>query len=250
MDLNKDLKDIRFNVDLATITTVYRQYKNFLLPVGIILASVILFFVILIPQVQGVLGAKETEAEEMQKLASLRESLNVLTTINESSLSQDLASLSKVLPPNKDFAGIINSISSNAVKSGVSVGNFEFSVGDLGSSQENVPYPTIQITLEVSGPANATVDFVKNLYESSPVAEINTFKLNGNSASMKINFYYKATPPVSLDNSLPVAAFSESEKEIISKANEWSEGVFESPIPINIDFEEEATSSSRINPFQ
>lgn len=250
MDLNKDIKDIRFDVDLSTFTTVYKQYKNYLLPVGIILASIILFFVILIPQVQGVLGAKETEAEESQKLASLKESLNNLSTMNESTLSNDLTALNKVLPPTKDFAGIINSISSNAAKSGVSVGNFEFKVGELGSTEENVPYPTIQITLEVNGPANATVDFIKNLYESSPVAEINTFKLSAESTSMKINFYYKAAPPISLDNSLPVAALSESENEVLSKANQWTEGVFEVPIPIDVDFEEVATDSSRVNPFQ
>jgi Tfp pilus assembly protein PilO len=250
MDLNKDIKDIRFNVDLSTFSTVYKQYKNFLLPVGIIIASVILFFVILIPQVQGVLGAKETEAEEMKKLESLKESFNNLANMNETTISQDLASLNKVLPPTKDFAGIINSISSNAVKSGVSVGNFEFKVGDLSTKDENVPFPTIQITLAVNGTANSTVDFIKNLYESSPVAEINSFKFSGDSTTMKIKFYYKASPAVSLDNSLPVVALSESERDILSTANQWSENVFESPIPVDIDFDEEATGSSRVSPFQ
>ena len=135
MDLSKDLKDIRFNADLSTFLTVYKQYKNFFLPFAVIAASLILFFIILIPQVQGVISAKATESEEIRKLESLKNSNSNLSLMNEEELTKDLTALNKVLPGTKDFAGIINSISSNAAKSGVSVGNFEFTVGDLNEKE-------------------------------------------------------------------------------------------------------------------
>ena len=67
--------------------------------------------------------------------------------------------------------------------------------------------------------------------------------------NMKILFYYKALPQVSLDNSLPVVSFSQKDKDLITKSNMWSEAVFEG-VPISIDLENFSTDSARINPFQ
>lgn len=252
MDLNKDLKDIRFNVNLSTALIIYRQYKNYFLPFGIIVASLVLFFIILIPQVQGVFSAKEQEAKETQKLETLKQSYSNLSAMNEAALGQNVTSLERALPSTKDFAGIINSISYNSVKAGVSVGNFEFSLGDLNSVQEGVAFPTIQITLNVSGSPKSSVEFIKSLYESVPIVEITSMKLSGESTSLKLQFYYKANPQISLQNNTPITQFSENEKALLSKVQKWSDAVLTGSLPIGIGLEgeQEATPSARANPFQ
>lgn len=252
MDLNKDLKDIRFNVNLSTVLIIYRQYKNYFLPVGIIIASLILFFIILIPQVQGVLSAKEEERAEMQKLEILRQSYNNLSAMNEATLGQNLEALERALPSTKDFAGIINSISSNSVKAGVSVGNFEFSVGDLNSIQEGVAFPAIQISLNVSGSPKSTVEFIKNLYESVPIADVTSMKASGESTSLKLQFYYKAKPQINLQSNAQVNGFSEDENALLSKIKKWSDNILTGSLPVGIGLEgeNEASGAARTNPFQ
>ncbi len=254
MDLNKDLKDVRFNVDLSTFLIIYRQYKSYFVPVVIILVSILLFFVILIPQVQAVLNAREQEAAEMQKLNILKQSYNNISTMNEATLAQNADSLTRALPSSKDFAGIINSISSNSVKSGVAVGNFEFSVGDLSTSQEGVVYPSIQISLNVNGSPKATLDFIKNLYNSVPVTEVTSVKLSGETTSLKAVFYYKAYPPVSLDSNNPIAPFNSEENTLIEKITDWSDSVSADLLPLSIGLEENdqlsSTDSARTSPFQ
>lgn len=254
MDLNRDIKDVRFNIDLSTSLIIYRQYKNYFLPVGIIVASLLLFFIILIPQVQGVLSTKEQERQEMLKLEALKQSYNNLSAMDEAELNKDSDSLGRALPSSKDFAGIINSISANSVKSGVSVGNFEFSLGDLGTSQEGVAYPSIQISLNVTGSPKATLDFINNLYESVPIAEITSVKLSGESTSLKAQFYYKASPQVNLQDNSQIAQFNEKEKALISALKKWSDNVLAGSLPIGIgldlDGSQEASGSARSNPFQ
>ncbi|OGH11419.1 MAG: hypothetical protein A3B38_01155 [Candidatus Levybacteria bacterium RIFCSPLOWO2_01_FULL_36_13] len=251
MDFNKDIKDVRFNVNLSTVLIIYRQYKNYFLPFAIIVASLVVLFIILIPQVQGVLTAKEEEKRETQKLTELKNSYNNLSAMNEATLGQNVDSLERALPSTKDFAGIINSISSNAVKAGVSVGNFEFSVGDLSKSQEGVAFPTIAISLNVSGSPKSTLEFIKNLYESVPIAEITSMKLSGESTSLKVQFYYKANSQISLKNNTAITQFNKNETALIAKINKWAESVIAGSLPIAIGSEGEvATESSRANPFQ
>lgn len=250
MNFNSDIKDVRFNVDLSTVLIIYRQYKNYFLPIGIIIISLIVFFIILIPQVQGVFSAKEEERQEMQKLESLRQSYSNLSAMNEATLDQNINALERALPSAKDFAGIINSISSNAAKAGVSVGNFEFSVGDLSKAEEGVAFPTILITLNVAGSPKATVEFIKNLYESVPIAEITSMKLSGESTNLKAQFYYKTSSPISLQNKTEIKQFSKSENALLSKVNKWSDNVLSGSLPLTIGLEEQATESSRTNPFQ
>lgn len=256
MDLNKDLKNINFNPDLSTIVTVYKQYKNFFLPIAIIAASIVLFFVILIPQVQGVISAKEEEQVERQKLETLKNSYNNLTNMNQETLGSKLESLTRALSNYKDFAGIINSISSNSVKTGVLVGNFEFSVGDVSKSTEGVAFPSIQITLNLSGSPKATLDFMKSLYESVPLAEVTSIKTSGDASTLKVQFYYKSYPQISINNSSPIALLSEKENSTITTVSSWGDNVSASLLPLGLEgsLDENQSSgspsSSRANPFE
>lgn len=249
--MNKDVKDIRFNMDLATFVAVYRQYKDLLLPVGIIVVAVVLFFLVLIPQVQGVLTAKEEERQEAIKLESLKQSYNVLSAMNEEALLEDNQNLDSALPGKKDFAGIINSISSNGVRAGVSVGNFEFNVGNLNPGQEvQIPYPSIQISLNVVGSSKATLDFIKSLYDSVPIAEVTSVKLSGDSTALKALFYYKSYPQANLQDATNVVQFTKVDTDLIAKVNKWASSVSSDLLPISLGTSGESSGSARTNPFE
>ncbi len=222
MDLNKDLKDIHLNINSTTFNILYRKYKSFVLPFIIIIACIVLLFIVIIPQVQAVLDAKEKETIEKQKLELLKNNYNLLLNMDPVKLNSDFAMLTKTLPSGKDFAGIINSISDKSVKTGVRIGDFEFTVGNISKITEGeVAFPSIQITLDVAGEPESVLNFVKQLYKSMPLSEITTIEQGGKSARIKIQFFYKAFPQGPISNESPIVVFSSIDSSLINELSGW-----------------------------
>ena len=247
MDLNKDLKDIHLNINSTTFNILYRKYKSFVLPSIIIISCIILFFIVIIPQVQAVLDAKEKERIEKQKLELFKNNYNLLLNMDIVKLNSEFEILTKTLPSGKDFAGIINSISDKSVKSGVSIGDFEFAVGDISKTIEGTTsFPSILISLDVAGEPKAILDFVKQLYKSMPLSEITTIEQGGESARIKIQFYYKAFPQGPISNESPISAFTSDNISLINDLLSWgvvSEAKF---IPLSPSVSEDSSKSGSL----
>ncbi|MBI3984620.1 MAG: hypothetical protein HY344_01570 [Candidatus Levybacteria bacterium] len=247
MDLNKDIKDIHINFNSSTLNILYRKYKSFLLPTVAIIACLILFFMVVIPQLQGVLDAKQKEQVARERLNKLKNNFVLLSSMDEISLGQDLQSLSRGLSPSKDFAGIINSISYNALNASVVLSDFEFTVGDISEKEPNTtPFPSLRLDLRVSGNPPAILNFIKRLYASTPLTEVTSIAISGNSATIKLQFYYKAFPQGTISNETPIISFSEKEKDLIEEITNWGSGVANASLILNT-VPQEASSSSALN---
>lgn len=258
MDLNKDLlhkniSNLHLNIDAGTVSILYQKYKSFILPIVVIVASIVLFFVFVMPQIQNLLNAKDQETIEKQKLEKLKANYSALLSMDQATLNTNFQTLTSALPSNKDFVGIINSISYNSAKSGVVIGDFQFAVGDISKpSDDTSAFPSIQIKLNVSGGPKAIQSFISALYNSSPLAEVITLGQGGNSASITVQFYYKAFPQGSLNDETSVIPLSTSDKSLIDKISSWDSSSFFLPsiFPSEIASSSsslEATSSAKNN---
>src|ERR1035437_7042275 len=124
----------KFNVELNNLLILYRHYKDYFLPFGIILASILVVFIVVIPQFQQYLVLQEQLKVETQKLDVLKANYNFLSNLDSSKSNTDFGNLTYALPSSKDFAGIMNSISYASAKTGVLVGDFQFAVGSLSGN--------------------------------------------------------------------------------------------------------------------
>lgn len=245
MDLNKDLKDIHININSSTFNILYRKYKSFLIPISIIIVCIILFFIIIVPQIQNLISAKDQEQAEKIKLEKLRKNYNLLSSMSETELNANLEVLSKVLSPNKDFAGVINAISSKSSKTGVSLGDFDFSVGDISTpSQGLLGFPSLQIELSLSGSPKAVLNFINEIYKSAPISEITTMSQSGNTATIKLQFYYKSFPQGSISDEALITQFSSEDLALIDKMSTWENNVSDSLIPIDTALQDSPSSPS------
>lgn len=233
MDINvNSTKKVNLSVDTAE--TVYRHYKGYLLPVIIILSCFLILFLIIIPQAQQYFSAREVLKTEEQKLSVLKNNYNFLSSLDDAKLDSDLKSLSSVLPGEKDFAGIINAISIVSAKTGVTIGDFEFAVGDLSKTNPNDPvFPSIKITANLGGSAKAVAGFISELYKTAPLAEVTVIKLTGSSSSLTILFYYKTFPPQNINEETPIVPFSTQGVQLISDISKWNNNAIgESFLPL------------------
>lgn len=222
MESNPDIKKI--NIDTNTLVVLYSHYKEFFLPVGFILVSILLFIFFIIPGVQNYFNTQEQAKSETQKLVTLKNNLNTLSSMDDNQLNQNLTVLSAALPSNKDFAGVINAINSDAALTGVSVGDFEFNVGDLSqtSNQGSGQYPTLQLNVNLNGNTNAILQYLQLLSKTVPLSEVSSIKIGSNFATLTILFYFKPFLASNISDESPVSPLSAKDQALISQISKWN----------------------------
>ena len=74
--------DLKINLDIQNLKTVYEDYKQYLIPIGTILASFLILFLIVFPQFRLISDTQEKRDEEKVKLSILNANLANLESIS------------------------------------------------------------------------------------------------------------------------------------------------------------------------
>jgi hypothetical protein len=213
----------KINIDLENLLVLYKHYKEFLLPVGVILVSLLVIIYIVFPQIQQYFNSQNSVTVEQQKLGALNSNYNLLTSLDDAKIASNLSTLSLALPPEKDFAGIIDAISYVSAKTGVSVGNFEFSLGDLSASNfAGTAYPSTKIDVSLKGDAKNIINFASEITKTMPIAEVTALNVSGNTGTLTVLFYYKPFPAQSVSDQTPIVALSAKQTALINSISSWN----------------------------
>jgi Tfp pilus assembly protein PilO len=236
----------KFNLEFNNLLILYRHYKDYLLPFGIIVACALVVLWVVIPQFQQYLSLQQQLKTEMQKLNVLKNNYNFLSSLDDSKSNADFNALTLVLPSGKDFAGIINAVSYASEKTGVAVGDFSFSVGSLsGGNTEGVSaYPSIKIDINLIGNTQAVANFIQELYKTAPVSEVTSIKTGGNSGTITILFYYKPFPQQNVDDSAPVTVLSAQDAVLIKTVSGWNNSLNQPQLPLIPSLSAQGSTSS------
>ena len=218
----------KVNLNAEILKTIYEENKEFLLPIGVIFTSILLLIFFIFPELNGYFQKREAVLMEQGKLNNLKESLSAISSIDDSILSQDLEIVSRALPPNKDFAAILNAISQAASVTGVSLGDFEFQIGDITKTNTTpASTPSIKISLNITADTLSTVAFLKELEKSVPISQVAGAKSSGSFASIEVVFYYKPFPPQGATDPEKIRPVTAANQKIIDDIE----------IPVGLDFE-------------
>lgn len=214
----------KVNIDAATFNFLYAKYKQYLLPVGVILACVFLFLFVVVPQFQNLLSAQEQAKVEQNKLAVLRSNLNVLSNLNQGQLDSQLQIVTNAFPPGKDFSGILSAVATAANRAGVFLGDYEFQVGDISKPNQQglTAYPNLQLVLTVNGGAAGVTRFISELYKTAPVSEVVSVKMTNATSEVTANFYYRPFPPLGYNDATPISIVSPDGLTTINNLSKWS----------------------------
>ena len=223
MDINVNASK-KFNIDFNILIILYRHYKDYFLPILVIIGSFFVFLLIVIPQIQQYFNSKQQLDLDTQQLSILRNNYNFLSGLDESQENSQLNTLSTALPSGKDFAGVINAISASSANTGVLVGDFNFLVGnlsDVSQVQGVSAYPSLQITVNLTGDALSLATFMSQLYKTVPLSEITSIKIDQSSSILTILFYYKPFSNVIIDNQAPIAPLSLKDQNLLNNISDW-----------------------------
>ncbi len=213
----------KINLDWENFLILYKHYKEFLLPVGVIIVSILMIIYVIFPQIQQYLNLQNSLKEEQQKLATLKNNYNFLVSLDDKKISSDLNLLSSALPSEKDFVGIIGAISYVSAKTGVSVGDFQFSLGNLSAkSFGGTAYPSTKINISLKGGAKSVASFMNELVKTIPIAETTTANISNNEGTITVLFYYKPFSSQKINDQTAIVPLSARDKALIKEVSSWN----------------------------
>jgi hypothetical protein len=229
-----DKKNTKINLDFANFLILYKHYKDYILPLIMIVSSILVFFVVVIPQFQQYFSAQAELKIETGKLQVLKNNYNFLANLNNAKIGADFSALSYALPAGKDFAGIMNAISFVSAKTGIPVGDFNFSLGNLSNEKTEgfSAVPSVKIEVNLVGSSREIMRFIAELYKTIPVSEVTSIKTGGNLGTIAILFYYRPFPPRAIDNSAPILDLSNQESALVKNVSLWNNAVDQSLMPV------------------
>lgn len=231
------------SINEETIKLLYKGYKDYIIPVAVIIVCVLLFFMVIVPQINGLLELQKQLKSEQVKLATLQKNLTALTNLDASILNSQYEISSSTLPVGKDFAGVINAVSIAAGKTGLAVGDYGFKVGEITKLQTDVTkFPFLQLSVNLLGDITGGSKFIAELQKIAPISEVISLSSSFNSISVTINFYYKTIPPINFNEEIPLQTLSAKNQAVLDKISSWSNVLADAPvIP--------STTSGRVNPM-
>lgn len=222
----------KVNIDINTLKFLYGKYKDFLVPLVVIIACFILLIKFVVPQFRALftIGREAKKAES--QLSIFKNKFSLLSSLGDSTLDSQLQIVNSALPTNKDFIGTINAISNAASASGVGVGEFQLQIGDLLQTPTDTRvFYSISLNLSVTGSIDDVNKFMIVLSNTLPLSEVTSINIGNASSTVAINFYYRPLPPVNYNDATPINPIPNSKLTIINKLSSFSynpSGGFES----------------------
>lgn len=211
-------------IDRGTIELLYYNNKQYIIPLITIVVCILLFFQLIIPQFQDIFKTWEQEKQIQKDIEMYKNNLVVLGRISSSTVDNQLQIASSILPPNKDFEGILASIAYAGSKSQAKVGDYSLSVGKLENDQSATKgfETNLTVNLTVSGSISSVRSFIKILSLSGPVADVSSVSYKDDISTVKVAFYYKPFPIITIDYKKGMSDLSGKEKEKIQELSSWN----------------------------
>ncbi len=210
--------------DQNTLRVLYRRHKTYLFPFLAFTVSLVIIVVVIIPEVQQMFALKSQEEMIGQKITIIRQNLTFLSTLNDANTNKQLQTATTALPSEKDFTGILSTISQAAAESGVLVGDFSFQVGELSASSKTTSLPTIDIVLAVSGGGIEGIKrFLHELANRFPLSQITSVHVNDTTSSVTVSFFFRPFPSLKTDGSQTISPLSQSDISVLDKLSSFKQ---------------------------
>lgn len=198
---------------------LYSANKQLVVSIIAIFISVILFVFIVLPQLV-VFPSKKAEADQENiRLSRIQAAYDLLTSIDNEAVGSNLKIAQKTLPDKKDFESVLNAISVASGNSATQIIDYTFSSG--GNASEK--YPTLLFKIETFGGINEAVNFINELYKTYPLSDVTSLISSDNISKMDIVFYYRAFPPITIDDRITVTEMNEAQNNALKIISGWQD---------------------------
>ena len=215
MNLNADISRDSF-------LNFYEDNKAYIVPIVAILVSVLLLFLVIIPQLFAIPQKKSVFDQEQEKVNKLKEYKDMVTSADQSELDSQIQSVSAVLPPEKNFESALNAILGSANNTNTLIDNYEFQTDVLAGTEDARQFPQLRFTVEILADAPQVVNYINDLAVTAPISEVQEITSKGDKTKLTITFFYKPFPPVGFEERTAAQPLNVDELKLFDTVSDWS----------------------------
>lgn len=208
-----------------------KKNKQYVLPTALFFAGIILIFGIIIPQMEGVGELREEIESQIESNESLRKSGNVLSSINDAQLDEDLSLVLRALPARKSIGAIYEALTLTAVDSNVTIGSLNLQVGSVyevegseASKKKVKGIPFLNMVVRVNGNSSSdAIKFAALLYKAVPLVEINSISATDSNGKYEVDFYFKPINTKSFNAQSVIQPLNPTQENLLITLRSWAQ---------------------------
>src|SRR5258706_715868 len=167
------------NLDQQMFKILYEHYRSYIIPLVTIIVCVLVGWLFIVPQIKAYQVLQVQIKEEKQKVDALSKNYDILSSIDGDALTDKMNIIAEALPDSKDFVGILRSFSVAASVSGVTLGDYALTVGDVSSK---IPHSATDLSLSVAvvveGELSKIESFIATLQKQFPLSNVSKVSLS------------------------------------------------------------------------
>lgn len=223
------MENEKVNLDLKTLKFLYVRYKDFGIPIIVIVVCLIVFVQFLFPQLQNLFALSQEAKNASGKISVLGENVKLLSSLDDLTLESYLKLVNAAVPKGKDFIGIINAISYASSFSGVEVKDFQLNIGDLSEDiSDTNAFSWVSVSLSMDGGIDRLNTFIEGLNNTLPLSEIRNINVGASGSMIDVSFYYRAFSPIKQDDFSPIKPISSDGLALINSLSKFNYNFSES----------------------
>jgi hypothetical protein len=226
--MNREIKEWYRKAILFYLRYKDTRYYSISLYGGIIAISLLLAFLVVIPEIRNWFSVQEEVQASRTRISIMKDNIQLLQAMNRTQLDNDFTTASMAVPPTRDISLLLSAINFSAVQSGVGMEDFSFQGGEVSSrSTVNIPKQSENnstITFTITGSLAQMSAFLNELQQKTPLLTLNSIAAQfkeTDSARITISYFFRAFPLVTQDDSSQISALSSDNKLLLEKLRNW-----------------------------
>jgi hypothetical protein len=225
--MNNEVKYLVRRLVLSYYNFRYSSYYPIVMPIVIISSGILIFFLLILPQLQNWFSINSEVAATQARINTMRQNSRIIQAMNKVYVERDFTTVTRALPNDKDFIGILHTIGQAATVSNVSLQDYEFSLGTVSiykNGKEIAPASSpVQIGLTLEGGMDNMSDFIHEIEQRLPIAQIQSVNLSDNKGEIALIFVMKPFPKLNVNYSDPIATIKDEDRNILKSLYSWSD---------------------------
>lgn len=220
-------------MDKETLKKFYKQNRNFIFPILVGIASLILIILVIYPQISSLITNNGSLGQTVTKTKFLEVKAAELQGLNDTELQKDVNIALSALPEGRDYLGVITIIQNILSQSGFRLQSLEFIPAE---QSRELAY---SVKLEITGPRdslNLVLTDIESSYRPMKVASIETnlSASNNTEAIVTVNVFYAPLPTTLGSVEAPLPTLTDRDKELVTKLSGFVADVPEETGNVNI----------------
>lgn len=172
-----------------------QKYKGVIIPFVFLIATIFIVFQVILPSVESSGNLNRELSAEGKKLSEYKNSITVLSSLNDKELNKNFDIVTSALPATKDLQGMFLALNNAAGESNAILSGFSVQAGEVfekNAKESTSSNPAVSMSVELSGiDENNLLDFMGKLSSNFPLSKITLIDLINGQAEIDIDFYYK-----------------------------------------------------------